>query len=128
MIKSPVVLGRARGRTIGSPTINLDVRRIPRDLPHGIYACIVHMSGKSLPAVVHFGPRPLFADTVSFEVHILDNLIARSPQKLLVEVIFFIRTVRNFKAVNELQQQIIRDIACARRAIEAHRNAGRNPA
>ena len=65
-------------------------------------------------AAVHYGPRPVFQDTTSFEVHVVDGIPSRFPKYVEVEVIARLRGVRDFATVEGLMEQIALDIKEAR--------------
>ena len=111
-----VVPGVRRGRTLKVPTINLDLRDVPGDLPHGIYACFVQLGDEPdpLPAVMHLGPRPVFRDTPSCEVHLLDRSVPSPPGRLTVSVVEHLRDVTDFPVKEVLEEQMQADIAVAR--------------
>ncbi len=105
------IRGSGRGRDLGVPTINLDLRDISKDLKEGIYACFV----QGLPAVMHYGPRPVFRDTPSCEIHLLDADIHSPPPEVTVEIVTRLRDVRDFPSEEALKAQIDLDIDKARR-------------
>jgi|GEM_PF-524190 len=109
-----VIPGRGRGKTIKSPTINLSLQSIPKTIPQGIYACSVTIRKKIFIAAVHYGPRPVFNDGLSFEIHVIDTVIATPPQIVHVELIKRLRNVRNFPSPKALMQQIAKDIGRTR--------------
>ncbi len=108
------VSGSHRGRDLGTPTINLALEDVPRTLREGIHACQVTLDETPLDAVMHYGPRPVFNDTPSCEVHILDRTIAAMPPSVTVMVVGYLREVRNFPNVDAMMEQIARDIEDAR--------------
>ena len=105
-----VVTGAGRGKLIGTPTINLDTLDVPPEMDEGIYACRAIIDNKNENAVLHYGPRPVFKDTSSCEVHLLDRTLEKTPEMLTVEVIQFLRDVRDFPSVDALKKQIGKDI------------------
>lgn len=111
-----VVPGVQRGRTLGYPTMNLDLAAVPASLVHGIYACFVELDdeGTRESAVLHYGPRPVFNDTVSCEVYVLDKTVAVPPTTLTVDIRGRIRDVTNFPLREVMLAQIESDIAVAR--------------
>jgi riboflavin kinase / FMN adenylyltransferase len=109
-----VVLGAGRGKGLGTPTMNLDLAAVPQDLQEGIYACYATVEGKRELAAMHYGPRPVFKDTTSCEVHLLDRIVVHAPETLTVQVIAYLREVRDFPSTDALMAQIHRDIQDAR--------------
>ena len=68
------------------------------------------ISRQKLPAAIHYGPRPVFHDEDSFEVHVLDRVITSVPETVEVELIARLRDVQNFASAQELMAQIQIDI------------------
>ena len=120
--RASIVSGDGRGRTIGSPTLNLALESIPEDLEDGVYACFVSVEkcAIQLAAVMHYGPRPTFQRGYSCEVHIIDVLPEEVTATLIVEVVDRIRAVKEFKSTDALKDRIQEDIACARVMLDAH--------
>ena len=114
-----VIPGRKRGRDLGSPTINLEPADVPDTLQHGVYACIVGIDPR-LPAVMHYGPRPSFHDTLSCEVHVLDTVLGDPPEKMQVRAIEYLREVRAFESTDALKEQIAKDITTAKDILSRH--------
>ena len=63
---------------------------------------------------MHYGPRPVFQDSSSCEVHLLDETIVKAPKEVTVEVVHRIRNVRDFPSVVALMREIEEDITAAR--------------
>jgi riboflavin kinase/FMN adenylyltransferase len=127
-----VVSGAGRGRTIGTPTINLDPAALATVGREGIYAVWATLHGERLPAVMHAGPRPVFRDTPSVEIHLLCDPPSAVPETVSVDVVQFLRPVRDFASVAELQAEIRSDIDRARAtlgldAAPAQESDPRNP-
>jgi riboflavin kinase/FMN adenylyltransferase len=117
--KATVISGAGRGHRIGTPTMNVNLADVPMQLREGIYACAVPLEGVKELAVMHYGPRPVFKDTLSCEVHLLDRIIVLAPEVLDIEVIAYLREVRDFASVEALQAQIAADISDARGILNA---------
>lgn len=113
------IVGRSRGRAIGTPTINLDFSLLPDDFQHGIYACWITLGEKKFAGAMHYGPRPVFQDDVALEVHVLDALIEHVPATVDLEIAERIRDVQNFPSVQALQAAIASDIDAARGILRA---------
>jgi riboflavin kinase/FMN adenylyltransferase len=115
-IRGEVVPGDRRGRTIGFPTAN--VRPDPAVVvpARGVYACAVRVGEDGYAACTNVGVAPTFGRNESrIEAHLLDfggDLYGR-----IVEVRFLrrIRGERRFSGVEELVEQIGRDVREARR-------------
>jgi riboflavin kinase/FMN adenylyltransferase len=111
-ISGKVIYGRQLGRTIGTPTANLELRRLRAPLS-GVY--VVEVSGAGLEAargVANVGVRPTVDDSIkaNLEVHLLDREIGLYGQH--IEVIFRhkLREEQKFGSVDELKENIARDI------------------
>jgi len=109
---SQIETGRGLGKTIGFPTLNLNIDQccLP---PLGVYKVRVMLSPDlSLPGIANVGVAPTVRSDSSpkLEVHLLDPL----PQEQLshLEVVFekFIRPERKFDSLEDLRLQIKTDI------------------
>lgn len=115
-----VTSGRRRGAALRKPTINLSLQDVPSTLAEGIYACraiLFFEDGSAdgpFPAAMHFGPRPVFNDTVSCEVHLIDITPSSFLTCVEVEVVKRLRDVQDFPSVEALKEQMERDIEEAR--------------
>ena len=114
--------GRALGRKLGAPTVNMRFAPgvlIPR---YGVYAAKAHLREGVFSAVTNIGVRPTVSSdhTVSVESHLLDysgNLYGRP---VLLEFVEHIRDEIAFSSVDELSAQISADTERARSILEAH--------
>ncbi len=111
-----VVPGAGRGKTLNAPTLNLALDAAPRALSHGVYACFVTFDGSTekLLGALHYGPRLVFGDSVSLEVHLIDRTIATSPASLNVDVVSRIRDVQHFDSPASLMSAIQQDVSSIR--------------
>jgi riboflavin kinase/FMN adenylyltransferase len=117
-LRGRVVRGDGRGRQLGFPTANL---QIPPDLVqpgHGVYLSRVLLAGRSFWGVTNVGNRPTFCrGEPTMEVHLLDTEEDIYGRELTV---YFLRKIRDeevFAGSAQLQEQISRDLDCARRLI-----------
>jgi riboflavin kinase/FMN adenylyltransferase len=114
-IRGIVVTGRDRGgKLLGIPTanINLHDELCPKT---GIYAVTVEWENKQLNGVANIGYSPTFDDhEFTVEVHILDFDQDIYGDKIRVNFIQRIRDEKKFAGIDELIEQIHRDIAAAR--------------
>ena len=121
LFKGKIIPGHGRGKALGAPTLNLEVKE---NCPaHGIYAARV----LGHPAALHIGPRPTFhEDDVSVEAHLLDvaagqDLTLDFPQygdTVEVEIVGWIREVEKFDSPEALKKQIEQVIVVARKLLE----------
>lgn len=63
---------------------------------------------------MHYGPRPVFDDTISCEVHVIDKIVPVPPGTLHVTVRDRMRDVTDFSHQEALLEQIQSDISAAR--------------
>ncbi len=118
--RSTVIAGRQLGRTIGFPTLNLpwNPELKPR---YGVYEVRV-LDANDRPlgmGIANYGMRPTVEQSAAeplLEVHLLDNpsSMPGSGEILTVEWLKFIRPETRFTSVEELREQIARDVATVR--------------
>jgi riboflavin kinase/FMN adenylyltransferase len=111
-ISGKVIYGRQLGRTIGTPTANIELRRLRAPLS-GVY--VVEVSGAGLEAargVANVGVRPTVDDSIkaNLEVHLLDREIGLYGQHIEVTFRHKLREEQKFGSVDELKENIARDI------------------
>ena len=121
-ISGKVVYGRQLGRTLGTPTANLELHRLRAPLS-GVY--VVSVSGAGLSdavGVANVGVRPTVDDSIkaNLEVHLLDRDIALYGQHIEVTFRHKLRDEKKFGSVDELRDNIARDIENARAWLERH--------
>ena len=115
-ISGKVVYGRQLGRTLGSPTANLELHRLRAPL-NGVYVVTVSGPGwEDAPGVANVGTRPTVNDSIkaNLEVHLLDwdkNIYGST-----IEVTFCakLREEQKFDSIEELRTNIEKDIERAR--------------
>ncbi len=109
------VTGSGRGKGLGTPTINLNMKEVPKGIENGLYACIVDGNHKG---VLHYGIRPTFDDTPSCEVHIIDEDVPLPPDTLEIHIIQKIRETMKFDSAEQLIEQMKKDIESARAILD----------
>lgn len=111
-----IITGAGRGKTLGTPTMNLDLSAVPRELAEGVYAVRARLGGGEHPATMHFGARPTFGDTTSCEVHLIEGTgdSELGARELTIEVVQRLRGVQKFADAEALKKQLAEDIARAR--------------
>lgn len=122
-LKGRVRTGRSRGgRLLGFPTanINLHDELCPK---MGVYAVTVELASGIYEGVANIGYSPTFDDHLfTVEVHLLDFSGDLYDQEIRVNFIRRIRDEKKFNNIDELSDQITRDIETAK-AILAERQA-----
>jgi len=128
-IAGQVVSGQQLGRTIGVPTINLQLH--PRKvLPaNGVYACRAWLGDESaaqstlMPtfhrAALNIGQRPTVNGTsLSVEFHVIDEEIPVAPTHARLEIVERLRDEKKFDGLDELVSQMRLDIERAREILK----------
>jgi riboflavin kinase/FMN adenylyltransferase len=115
------ITGAGRGRKIGIPTLNLDLSDIPATFQEGIYACYVHINSQVYTGALHYGPRPVFKDSIACEVHLLDTELTSFPTNVQIQIVQKIREVQDFPSQEALIAQIEQDIGQIQTILSNHR-------
>ena len=68
------------------------------------------IDGVKFASAIHYGPRPVFKDSPAFEVHLLDQAPASTPEEASVELVKRLRDVSDFGSTGDLLKQIEQDI------------------
>ena len=125
-VRGTVTTGDQRGRTIGFPTANVAIpvgMCLPAD---GVYAGIYRRpDGIEHPCAINLGRRPTFYDhqeSSLLEAYLLDFAGDLYGESAAVQFIAFLRSERQFGGVEELKEQLVKDIEHARAAILARRD------
>lgn len=106
-IKGRVLHGRKVGRTIGFPTLNMEIeegRIIPR---LGVYATAVVIDNKIYKGVSNIGVCPTFEERkVHLETHIINFFGDLYGKEMKIYLIDFIRDEMTFESADRLMEQI----------------------
>lgn len=113
-IRGMVTHGAARGARIGFPTANIDA--VDTILPAvGVYAGHAFAGEETWPAAINIGPNPTFGEhALKVEAHLIDFSGSLYGQPLEVDFTVRVRDTREFASVEELQQQLKRDVEVVR--------------
>jgi riboflavin kinase/FMN adenylyltransferase len=110
-----VVPGSGKGHQIGFPTANIDTAgyQLP---PDGVYAVRVILGDKSFHGIANLGFRPTVSQDQRrvLEVHLFEFEGDLYGMHLEVEFLRFVRGEKKFASLEELRDQIARDIAAVR--------------
>ena len=119
-IEGRVVRGMGRGRSLGFPTLNLICQGDHLLPEEGIYAGWARWRGREHPAAVYIGRRPTFPEDrprLAVEAHILEPSLRRPPQSTVLSFAERLRADRRWGRVEDLVEQMGRDIKAARRVL-----------
>ena len=115
-IYSSVLKGEGKGKKLGFPTANFNVKGLCLP-PLGVYAVIVIVDSIPFKGVANLGIAPTMRDDKIpvLEVHIFDYDASLYDKS--IEVIFssYLRPEKKFANVDELKSQIRQDIAAAKK-------------
>lgn len=114
-----VVSGAGRGRLLGFPTANLADVHTLLPLP-GVYAGFSEINGEAIPAAVHVGGNPTFAEEIhKIEVHLIGKQADLYDRELSVDLLARCRDVHLFPDKEALQRQLRLDVEQVRRFVAA---------
>ena len=116
-IEGIVEKGRMMGKKIGFPTCNIDIKNYIVAKP-GVYAVKVKIlnSIKSYKGIANLGYRPTFnGKKILLEVNIFNFSGNLYNKKLSVEFLKFIRGEKKFNGVDDLRNQIKKDLLIAKK-------------
>ncbi len=113
-IRGMVTHGAGRGAELGFPTANVDA--IDTLLPaHGVYAGVAYVNGGHWTAAINVGPNPTFGEhALKVEVHLIDFVGSLYNQPLEVDFLGKLRDIQPFSSVEQLQQQLAKDVLAAK--------------
>lgn len=123
-LSGPVSHGAGRGHGLGAPTVNLIPPAGQLLPPNGVYATRLQVDGQCLAAVTNVGLRPTLDDHrgLTVESHILDRTMDLYGRLCRVEFLHLLRPERRFDALDDLREQIARDVAQTRAYFEKAKN------
>jgi riboflavin kinase/FMN adenylyltransferase len=114
-VSGVVVVGAQRGRVLGFPTANLEVRPERAVPANGVYAVYALLGASRHAAVANVGVRPSFDNGQrTVEIHLFDFHQDIYGCDLVVEFAARLRAERRFEDIRELVAQIQRDSEAAR--------------
>jgi riboflavin kinase/FMN adenylyltransferase len=110
-----VVPGRKMGQKLGFPTANVETSGLQLP-PDGVYAAAVRIGDKTFRGIANLGLRPTVSTDHQrvLEVHLFDFEGDLYGLEIEVEFLRFIRGEKKFASVEDLREQIARDIAAVR--------------
>ncbi|MFC2050188.1 bifunctional riboflavin kinase/FAD synthetase [Chloroflexota bacterium] len=117
-LNGQVVSGGRRGRVLGFPTANLELKpeqSLPSD---GVYATIAHVGHELMPSVTNIGVRPTFGGGKRLvETCLIDYDGELLGQRLTIDFVDKLRDEKRFDTAEELKSQIGKDVEQARQIL-----------
>ena len=113
---APVLYGKSLGHKLGSPTINQNLPPCKVIPAHGVYVTDCQFEGKTFRAVSNVGVRPTtdYNSAVNCESYLLDFDGDLYGKEITVSFLEHIRDEIRFSSLEELKEQIQRDILFAK--------------
>ena len=110
-LRGKVITSDKRGRVLGFPTANLDIKPQQALPGNGIYATIVQVDGKQFPSATNIGIRPTFGKGErTVETHLLNYQGDLYGKEIRVEFVQKLRDEQRFSSSEELKTQIEKDV------------------
>jgi riboflavin kinase/FMN adenylyltransferase len=110
-LEGKIITSERRGRVLGFPTANLDIKPQQALPGNGIYATIAQVEGRHFPSATNVGTRPTFGTGEEMiETHLLDYKGNLYGKDIRVEFVQKIRDEERFPSSEELKAQIEKDI------------------
>ncbi len=116
ILKGKIVHGKGLGRTVGMPTANLSIEG--QELPEaGVYATKIQIGKKSYGSVTNIGKRPTVDEDqrITVETYIFDFEGNIYGEDAVLEVLHFLRPVQKFQSLEEVHEQVKKDIEEAKK-------------
>ena len=119
-IEGRVVYGQQLGRQFGVPTANVNLHRFRAPLK-GVFAVEVLLNEARIPGVANVGLRPTVGDLVKpvLEVHLIDWRGDLYGRRIAVEFKYKLREEKKFSSMDELVENIYRDVVSAKQYFAA---------
>ena len=116
MMIGEVLHGKGLGKTVGMPTANLAVAPNKKKPPEGVYATLTRIDGEVFKGLTNIGRRPSIDNGahITVETFLLDFSRDIYGKKIELNVCAFIRNVKKFAGLGEVQKQVQKDSIVAR--------------
>ncbi len=113
-LKGNVIHGNALGRTIETPTLNIETDKAKLLPRFGVYATIATINGKAYRSVTNIGLKPTVgSEQPTVEAYLLDATGDFYGKEAELELIDFIRPEQKFSSLEALKETIKNDITKA---------------
>ena len=110
-LRGTVIQGKQRGRTIGFPTVNLQLESENIIIPQiGVYAVYINIRNHLYQGMANIGTNPTFSgQSLSIEANIFDFNRDVYGEKIELHFIKKLREEKKFASIEELKQQLAND-------------------
>ena len=114
-----IIKGKQIGRTVGMPTANIDFLPSKKLPQHGVYATSFQVDNETHRGMTNIGIRPTVdsESRISIETFILDFDRMIYGKTCIVEMISFVRGVKKFNSLQEVKNQVQKDIQTIKKSI-----------
>jgi riboflavin kinase/FMN adenylyltransferase len=110
-LRGKVITSGKRGRVLGFPTANLDIKPQQALPGNGVYATITQVDGKQFPSATNIGTHPTFGEGERMvETHLIQYKGDLYGKEIRVEFVQKLRDEQRFASAAELKKQIEKDI------------------
>jgi riboflavin kinase/FMN adenylyltransferase len=110
-LRGKVITSDKRGRLLGFPTANLDIKPQQALPGNGIYATITQVNGKRFPSATSIGIRPTFEEgEKTVETHLLNYKGDLYGKEIRIEFVQRLRDEQRFPSPEDLKIQIEKDV------------------
>jgi len=110
-LRGKVITSDKRGRVLGFPTANLDIKPQQALPGNGIYATIARVDGKQFYSATNIGIRPTFGEgEKTVETHLLNYKGDLYGKDIRVEFVQKLRDEQRFSSSEALKVQIEKDV------------------
>ncbi len=119
MLTGQVVKGKGLGKELGFPTANLRIPESYKLIPkNGVYAVKSKLGGKVVSGMMNIGVNPTVdGREQSIEIHFFDYKEDLYDRTIQVDILDWIREEQKFNSLEELKEQLGRDMETARNVI-----------
>ena len=117
-----VVHGNGIGKTIGTPTANIQLNNSEKIIPlDGVYAVVCEIKGANYKGIMNIGYKPTVNEGQkrTIEIHLFDYEKDIYGQNLRTKVIERIRDEVKFNSLKDLKSQILKDNEKAKKILES---------
>jgi riboflavin kinase/FMN adenylyltransferase len=110
-LSGTIIHGKGKGKTVGMPTANLQVRGSEQLPPPGVYAALAHIRGGTYLGVTNVGTRPTVDNesAVTVETHILGFSGDLYGSEMLLDICKYLRPIRRMASLEEVKKQVDTD-------------------